>query len=133
MAEYVPYRPYKGTAGWSGTDTSKARAINNIASGREENNQARALAYLKLAGTNGMTWKELADGTGWHHGTASGVLSVLHKSGAIVRTIKVRNRCKIYVHQNFKDQVSHEVYKVKEKLCPHCGNDINAQSLTAML
>ena len=126
MAEYVPYRPYKGTAGWSGTDTSKARAIDNIASGREENNQARALAYLKLAGTNGMTWKELADGTGWHHGTASGVLSVLHKSGAIVRTIKVRNRCKIYVHQNFKDQVSHEVYKVKEKLCPHCGNDINA-------
>lgn len=126
MAEYVPYRPYKGTAGWSGTDTSKARAINNIASGREENNQARALAYLKLAGINGMTWKELADGTGWHHGTASGVLSVLHKSGAIVRTIKVRNRCKIYVHQNFKDQVSHEVYKVKEKLCPHCGNDINA-------
>ena len=126
MAEYVPYRPYKGTAGWSGTDTSKARAIDNIASGREENNQARALAYLKLAGTNGMTWKELADGTGWHHGTASGVLSVLHKSGAIVRTIKVRNRCKIYVHQNFKDQVSHEVDKVKEKLCPHCGNDINA-------
>ena len=126
MAEYVPYRPYKGTAGWSGTDTSKARAIDNIASGREENNQARALAYLKLAGTNGMTWKELADGTGWHHGTASGVLSVLHKSGAIVRTIKVRNRCKIYVHQNFKDQVSHEVYKAKEKLCPHCGNDINA-------
>lgn len=126
MAEYVPYRPYKGTAGWSGADTSKTRAINNIASGREENNQARALAYLKLAGTNGMTWKELADGTGWHHGTASGVLSVLHKSGAIVRTIKVRNRCKIYVHQNFKDQVSHEVYKVKEKLCPHCGNDINA-------
>ena len=126
MAEYVPYRPYKGTAGWSGTDTSKARAIDNIASGREENNQARALSYLKLAGVNGMTWKELAEGTGWHHGTASGVLSVLHKSGAIVRTIKVRNRCKIYVHQNFKDQVSHEVYKVKEKLCPHCGNDINA-------
>lgn len=127
MAEYVPYRPYKGTAGWSGTDTSKQRALDNLSSGREENNQARALSYLKIAGLQGMTWKELATGTGWHHGTASGVLSVLHKSGAIVRTIKSRNRCKIYVHQNYKDQVMHEVYKVKEKLCPHCGNDVNSQ------
>jgi hypothetical protein len=126
MAEYVPYAPYKGTAGWSGTDTSKARAINNISSGREQNNQQLALRILKSRSTEGATWKELAIDTGWHHGTASGVLSVLHKSGAIVRTVKVRNRCKIYVHQDYKDQVLHEVYKVKEKLCPHCGNDINA-------
>ena len=126
MAEYVPYRPYKGTAGWSGTDTSKARAINNIASGQEANNQVRALSYLKLAGVNGMTWKELSEGTGWHHVNTSGILSVLHQSGAIVRSVKVRNRCKIYVHQDYKDQVTHEVYKKREKLCPHCGNDINA-------
>jgi len=126
MAEYVPYKPYKGTAGWSGTDTSKARAVLNSMSGQEANNQARALSYLKLAGVNGMTWKELAESTGWHHGTASGVLSVLHQSGAIVRAIKARNRSKIYVHQNYKDQVVHEVYKKREKLCPHCGNDINA-------
>ena len=126
MAEYVPYRPYKGTAGWSGTDTSKARAINNITSKQEENNQARALSYLKLAGVNGMTWKELAEGTGWHHGTASGVLSVLHQSGAIVRAIKARNRCKIYVHQDFKDDVKYTTYKKPERFCPHCGNDINA-------
>jgi hypothetical protein len=48
-----------------------------------------------------MTWKELAVETGWHHGTASGVLSVLHicKEGAIVRTYTTRNRCKVYVHQ----------------------------------
>jgi len=126
MAEYVPYAPYKGTAGWSGTDTSKARAIDNITSGREQNNQVRALAYLKLAGNKGMTWKELAEGTGWHHGTASGVLSVLHQSGSIVRTIQSRNRCKIYVHQDYKDEVLYDVYKKREKLCPHCGNDINA-------
>ena len=126
MAEYVPYRPYKGTAGWSGTDTSKARAINNITSGRELNNQQLALHLLKQAGTNGLTWKELSQATEMHHGTASGVLSVLHQSGAIVRAIKARNRCKIYVHQDYKDQVVHEVYKKREKLCPHCGNDINA-------
>jgi len=120
------YVPYNGTAGWSGTDTSKARAIDNVKSGREKNHQILALKHLKLAGTSGVTWKELADSQGWHHGTASGVLSVLHQSGAIVRAIKARNRCKIYIHQDYKDQVIHEVYKKKEKLCPHCGNDINA-------
>lgn len=126
MAEYVPYRPYKGTAGWSGTDTSKARAVGNVLSGKEADNQTITLQRLKAAGLNGLTWKELAEQTGWHHGTASGVLSVLHQSGAIVRAIRARNRCKIYVHQNFKDQVVHEAYKKREKLCPHCGNDINA-------
>ena len=120
------YVPYNGTAGWSGTDTSEQRALDNIHSGRELNNQQLALAYLKLAGELGLTWKELATITGWHHGTASGVLSVLHQSGAIVRAVKVRNRCKVYVHQNYKDIVVHEVYKKREKLCPHCGNDINA-------
>jgi len=120
------YVPYNGTAGWSGTDTSEQRALNNIHSGREENNQQRALSYLKIAGTSGMTWKELATGTGWHHGTASGVLSVLHLSGAIVRTYTTRNRCKVYVHQNFKDEVKVEPYKKREKLCPNCGHDVNA-------
>ena len=120
------YVPYNGTAGWSGTDTSKTRAMDNVKSGREKNHQILTLKHLKLAGTSGVTWKELADSQGWHHGTASGVLSVLHQSGAIVRAIKARNRCKIYIHQDYKDQVIHEVYKKKEKLCPHCGNDINA-------
>ena len=126
MAEYVPYRPYKGTAGWSGTDTSKARAVDNIKSGREKNHQILALAHLKLSGVSGTTWKELSDAQGWHHGTTSSILSVLHQSGAIVRAVKARNGCKIYVHQDYKDQVIHEVYKKREKLCPHCGNDINA-------
>jgi DNA-binding MarR family transcriptional regulator len=100
--------------------------LDNLYSGRELNNQQIALAYLKSKGTDGATWKDLATETGWHHGTSSGVLSVLHQSGAIVRTIKTRNRCKIYVHQNFKDQVMYEEYKRKQKPCPHCGLDINA-------
>jgi len=120
------YVPYNGTAGWSGTDTSMQRAVDNIHSGRELNNQELALHMLKRAGTVGLTWKDIATTTGWHHGTASGVLSVLHMSGAIVRTYAVRNKCKVYVHQNFKDEVNVEPYKKREKLCPHCGNDINA-------
>jgi predicted transcriptional regulator len=102
------------------------RAVDNIHSGRELNNQELALHMLKRAGTVGLTWKDIATTTGWHHGTASGVLSVLHMSGAIVRTYTVRNKCKVYVHQNFKDEVNVEPYKKREKLCPHCGHDINA-------
>ena len=120
------YIPYNGTAGWSGTDTSEQRALDNIQSGRELNNQELALFILKSRGTHGVTWKELATHTGWHHGTASGVLSVLHLSNAIVRTYTTRNRCKVYVHQNFKDDVKVEPYKKREKLCPNCGHDVNA-------
>lgn len=120
------YVPYNGTAGWSGTDTSKLRAVENVISGREENNQQIALRLLKESGEQGYTWKELATKTGWHHGTASGVLSVLHQSGAIIRLYGARNSCKIYVHQDYKDKYyKYETYKRKEKLCPHCGLDIN--------
>jgi len=120
------YVPYNGTAGWSGTDTSEQRALNNIQSGRELNNQQKALHLLKHMGKLGLTWKELSELTNMHHGTASGVLSVLHKSGAILRTTRVRNRCKIYMDIMFTDKVMHELYIEKKKLCPHCGNDINA-------
>ena len=120
------YVPYNGTAGWSGTDTSQQRALDNIHSGRELNNQQLALSILKSRGTEGATWKEIATETGWHHGTCSGILSVLHQSGAIVRTFTVRNRCKVYVHQNYKQEVRSEEYKKREKFCPHCGNNINA-------
>jgi DNA-binding MarR family transcriptional regulator len=119
------YVPYNGTAGWSGTPTSKARAMINLRTGKEYNNQQKALALLK-GNPAGLTWKELADTTGVHHGTASGVLSVLHKSGAIIRSANVRNRCAIYYHLEFSDRVINQVYKKKEKPCPHCGLDINA-------
>ena len=120
------YVPYNGTAGWSGTDTSQQRAVDNIHSSRELNNQEFALFILKSKGIHGATWKEIATHTGWHHGTASGVLSVLHQSGAIVRLYSARNRCKIYVHQDFKDDVKYTTYKKPERFCPHCGNDINS-------
>ena len=53
-------------------------------------------------------------------------MSVLHTSGAIVRTYTIRNKCKVYVHQDFKDEVKVEPRKKPEKFCPHCGHDINA-------
>jgi hypothetical protein len=120
------YVPYNGTAGWSGTETSKDRALYNLRTGKEYNNQQKALALLKEARANGLTWKELSEQTGMHHGTASGVLSVLHKSYAILRSAKIRNGCKIYYSIEYSDAIAHEPYKKKQKLCPACGHDINA-------
>lgn len=121
MAEYLPYG---GTAGWSGTTTSKERAVHNVVHKRENSNQALAMTLLKQS-SNGLTWKELAIETGWHHGTASGVLSVLHKGEFIVRSTNVRNRCKVYYHKSKTEGVVAEAHG-RQKLCPHCGNDINA-------
>jgi hypothetical protein len=120
------YVPYNGTAGWSGTDTSQDRALYNLRTGRELNNQQKALAVLKEVRESGLTWKELSDRTGMHHGTASGVLSVLHMAGVILRSTRKRNNCKLYYSIEFSEGVPYEAYKKKEKLCPHCGNDIKA-------
>lgn len=117
----LPYVPYNGTAGWSGTDTSQERALFNLRTGREYNNQQKALALIKQAGTSGLTWKELSEQTEMHHGTATGVLSVLYKSGAILRTKQVRNRCRVYADISWADKLVHVPFKEKEKLCPHCG------------
>jgi len=119
------YVPYNGTAGWSGTDTSRKRAMYNLRTGKEYNNQQKALALLK-DNPAGLTWKELSEAAGVHHGTASGVLSVLHKSGAILRSANVRDKCTIYYSLQYSDSIINQVYKKKQKLCPHCGNDINA-------
>ena len=119
------YVPYNSTAGWSGTDTSKERAMYNLRTGKEYNNQQKALELLN-DNPAGITWKEFSEQAGIHHGTASGVLSVLHKSGAILRSIRIRNGCKIYFGIQYRNVIANEIYKQKAKLCPHCGNDINA-------
>jgi predicted transcriptional regulator len=119
--------PYNGTAGWSGTETSQQRALYNLRTGKEYNNQQKALALLKEARANGLTWKELSEHTGMHHGTASGVLSVLHKEGEIARLYRTRGRCKIYIN-TFTAQMNPDMltesYKKKSKPCPHCGDNI---------
>jgi len=90
-------RPYAGTSGWSGTHTSQTRAKDADESGLTGVRQRQTLDLLDEADTAGLTWKELAQETGWHHGTASGVLSVLHKTGHVARLTQTRDRCKVYV------------------------------------
>jgi hypothetical protein len=94
--------PYDGSSGWSGSDTSKARADQADIDGTTQRTQILTIASLIDAGRDGLTWKELSQLQGWHHGQASGVLSVLHKVGVIVRLKETRDRCKVYVD---KDEV----------------------------
>jgi len=100
---FDPILPYAGTSGYSGTDTSERRARVEDTDGTTTARQSETLRRLKAAGSDGMTWHDLADALGWHHGQASGVLSVLHRAGLIARLSASRNRCKIYVLPLFVD------------------------------
>lgn len=88
--------PYAGTSGWSGSATSRERALEADRSGVTGQRQKDVLAYLAGAGYYGATWPEIADVLDAHHGTASGALSVLHKTGHIARLTERRGRCKVY-------------------------------------
>ena len=114
--------PYAGTSGWSGTDTSRERAVTADTTGDTAERQKIVLDILYRAHKEGMTWKELADRTGWHHGQASGVLSVLHKDGRISRLLDKRARCRIYVHPSHIGDRLTDSQGRKPKPCPNCGH-----------
>jgi len=100
---FDPILPYAGTSGHSGTDTSERRARVEDTDGTTTARQSETLRRLAETGSHGMTWHDLADLAGWHHGQASGVLSVLHRAGLISRLSISRNRCKVYVLPMFVD------------------------------
>lgn len=97
----LPDLPYAGTSGYSGSDTSEQRARTADNDGTTSKRQSATIRALAQARGVGLTWKELADSQGWHHGTASGSLSVLHKTARISRLAERRNRCKVYVLPEF--------------------------------
>lgn len=92
-----PLTPYAGTSGWSGSDASRERAEREDSNGTTSQRQSQALAYADVFGHTGVTVKDLREMTDWHHGQASGVLSVLHKEGRLVRLAEKRDRCHVYV------------------------------------
>lgn len=97
MMDSEPVLPYTGTQGHSGTDTSRERAETEASDGTARDRQTRTLALLADRGYAGMTVIELRNATGWHHGKASSVLSVLHKVGKIDCLEASRNRSHVYV------------------------------------
>ena len=118
-----PELPYAGTSGHSGSDTSKARALSSDSSGQTARRQRQALALLDSYGSQGLTWKELASLLNLHHGSASGVLSVLHKTGRIARLKESRNGSKVYVALSWIQGRTTERHG-KAKQCPHCGGNL---------
>lgn len=89
--------PYGGSSGWSGSEASRERAESNDKDGTTARRQREVMDAISEAGIEGITWCELSDKTGGHHGTVSGCLSVLHKTGRIERLKEKRNRSHIYV------------------------------------
>lgn len=94
----LPITPYAGTSGWSGSDASRERAEDEDATGVTTQRQKLVLSTVHSRGEHGLTWRELAASTGWHHGQATGALSNLHKAGLICRLKdEKRDRCSVYV------------------------------------
>jgi hypothetical protein len=118
----LPLTPYAGTSGWSGSDTSRERAIEQDRNGTTGLRQSQTLLHVRHQAERGLTWKELSEITNWHHGSSSGALSVLHKAGVLVRLTERRNRCAIYVSPEFRN--NREIAKIKVKTCKHCGGEL---------
>lgn len=95
--EHVQETPYAGTSGWTGSDTSRDRAANADTTGQTGKRQGEILDMLADADTLGLTYTDIDVETGWGHGTVSGALSVLHKTGHIARLKETRNSCHVYV------------------------------------
>lgn len=93
----IPVTPYGGTSGWSGSETSRERAERADSFGLTGERDRFTLEALKDAGPDGITWGELADAHGLHHGEASAALSRLHRVGLIARLTERRGRSQIYV------------------------------------
>ncbi len=111
----VPVLPYSGTSGWSGSDTSEQRARTEDANGTTGKRQQETFDHLNRAGMKGLTWKELSELTGWHHGQASGVLSVMHKAGLVERLTESRNKCEPYVLVKYVFNRPTSAYRAKER------------------
>lgn len=96
----LPYgrrAPSSGYAAGSTASEDATRAQDR--DGRTSRQQADVLNWLGAPGARqrGLTWREVAAVQGWHHGTASRVLSDLHKAGRIARLSLRRDRCSVYV------------------------------------
>ena len=87
----------ESTEGWSGSDTSHARASRERRTGRDLHRREATWDVVRLGGLNGATWREVAEALHCHHGAASGALSNLHKAGKVARLKQQSGGSAIYV------------------------------------
>ena len=92
--------PYPDGQGRAPGPTSAARAVHDERSGKAATRQATVLNLAAGAGTFGVTWRDVRDHTGWHHGEATSALSHLHGAGKLARLDgkgQQRHGCSAYV------------------------------------
>lgn len=112
-----PVTPYAGTSGWSGSTSSRDRAVQDDTSGVTSERQLKVLEMLEEAGADGLTWNEISDVTGEHHGKVSNALSVLHMKRYISRLTERRNNSQIYVRHHYvqgRETAPHKQHIKKE-------------------
>lgn len=140
MNNEQPSLPYGGAndpnSGFAGSDTSEDRAREDDRTGRTKRRQADTLAALNFAKADGLTYAELGQLMGWHHGQSSGVLSVLHQAKKIARLKARRNRQRIYVAlSHVGDRPTDEAARTQTHLlldgmaelldrAPRCGHEL---------
>jgi hypothetical protein len=101
------YNTYAGTSGYVNQPASITRATTEADNGTSTERARLILAHLR-GDPYGMTWKELGEALGLHHGQISGALSNLHKSGHVFMLRQQRNKCHPYVHSIYRDQYTPE-------------------------
>jgi hypothetical protein len=94
---------YNDTEGYVDRPASRERAIKEAQNGTASERQQAILSLLDDAGLDGMTWKELGDELGLHHGKISGALSNMHLGGVVFMLRQTKDRCHPYVHANYRD------------------------------
>lgn len=86
-------------------------------------NVDKTMDILTASKTVGVTVAEIRRSLKIHHGTASSVLSNLHKDGVIMRLSQKRGAYKIYVlPQYVADRKTERQGRLRA--CPHCGGDL---------
>lgn len=119
------------TDGWAGSEASHERAIRDVKSGARNQRREQTIRSLAEATGRGLTWRELADLQGWHHGQASGILSVLHREGRISCLALKRGRSHIYMLTEYVD--GRETREAGRTRANRGGLDIDANELADRL
>jgi len=130
-----PVLPYNGSSGFSGSDSSRARAVSEDSNGITSDRQRQTMAFLESRLSLGSTWRDLAEALCWHHGQASGALSVLHKTGHITRLKQTRDRCAIYVMPNMvagREESPYTTKQTRQEVREQAMTDLRQEILTSI-
>jgi len=119
----LPLTPYAGTSGWQGSEASRDRVLEDDRSGKTSLMQRTSFYRVATQLERGLTWKELGEIENWHAGQSSAMLSILHKENYIVRLKEKRNRCSVYVVEEYVNgrEISERLTK---STCKHCGGKL---------